>query len=273
MKDQGSNILLLLQFYQQISQHKCVSENDYLWLWFWLAWLSFSNNNKNNISCCCLWGVGLCWYAESFDLVFGLCWLSRTGTPRARAFVWLVDASVLYGRKRWVDNKIRLPLFLLEFLNSFSRSSFVMLFFREKKKKSNCFTCFWCLYHFCHHCEPQPLYNSTSPDPVRPLWHLMDVQWWPMWSNDRKNWWRSRQIAQTTTMTRRRPKKLWHYLKLKWVVVHQLIRDIIDAQPSFFMDGPSSLGFPIIRYGNILWDDQAPNDFQKVLFLIWSQFS
>ena len=121
----------------------------------------------------------------------------------------------------------------------------VLVFFLKKEergKKSKCFfTCFWCLYRFCHHCEPQPLYNSTSPDPVRPLWHLMDVQWWPMWSNDRKNWWRSRQIAQTTTMTRRRPKKLWHYLKLKWVVVHQLIRDIIDAQPSFFMDGPSSI--------------------------------
>ena len=129
--------------------------------------------------------------------------------------------------------------------SSFIIASKSLSFFSWRKKKGKkenqkFFTCFWCLYRFCHHCEPQPLYNSTSPDPVRPLWHLMDVQWWPMWSNDRKNWWRSRQIAQTT-MTRRRPKKLWHYLKLKWVVVHQLIRDIIDAQPSFFMDGPSSI--------------------------------
>ena len=94
----------------------------------------------------------------------------------------------------------------------------------------------------------------------------MDVQWWPMWSNDRKNWWRSRQIAQTT-MTRRRPKKLWHYLKLKWVVVHQLIRDIIDAQPSFFMDGPSS-----IRVSNYqIWENfvgcSSPKWFSKSLLL------
>ena len=99
----------------------------------------------------------------------------------------------------------------------------------------------------------------------------MDVQWWPMWSNDRKNWWRSRQIAQTT-MTRMRPKKLWHYLKLKWVVVHQLIRDIIDAQPSFFMDGPSS-----IRVSNYqIWENfvgcSSPKWFSKSLLLIWSQF-